>query len=308
MTKNNATIIVTGQLSFGDRVALGVLTPVVGSTDENQVGPTVLYIHGGGYVNPLRGPAHMPFIMECATACGARNVVILEYGLAPEHPYPAQLVHCVAALRHLLQPTAPGMNLRPEDVVLAGDSAGGQLVGALLAHIAYPSPYAAPLQLDGQLRAALLVSPFVRLPPPGSGSYESNHGRDYLTRLQVNMFKAAWGAREDEVWANLCGAEGPGKVWSQVFGCGSSRLVRKVMVTVGTAEIFLDCCRTFSREHVQAEVIAANKDTEFSVFEGQDAVFVECEGEVHVQPALDTAVGYDGGVMKRAIMSWLGGV
>ncbi|KAL2272076.1 hypothetical protein VTJ83DRAFT_1447 [Remersonia thermophila] len=287
-------------------LTLHILTPPESS--GNDSGPTILYIHGGGYVNPLRGPAHMPFIMECAAACRARKVVVLAYALAPEHPYPAQLIHSVEALRHLLQPTTSGMNLRPEDVILAGDSAGGQLVGAVLAHIVHPSPYAAPLRVDGQLRAALLVSPFVRLPPPGSGSYESNHGLDYLTRPQVDVFKAAWCAREDEIWANLCGVEGSRRVWSRVFTGGPSRLVQKVMVTVGTAEIFLDCCRTFAREYVEAQTIAANKDTDFSVFQGMDAVLAECEGEVHVQPALDAAGGYNEGIMKRAIMSWLGAV
>ncbi|KAL2123643.1 hypothetical protein VTJ04DRAFT_8 [Mycothermus thermophilus] len=283
---------------------LHILTVPTGS----ETGPTLFYIHGGGYVYPLRGPAHMPFILRCATACRARQVVILEYALAPEHPYPCQLVNAVTALSHLLQPTAPGLNLKPEDIVLAGDSAGGQLVGAILAHIAYPSPYTAPLKLHGQFRAALLVSPFVRLAPPGMSSYESNHGRDYLTKPQIDVFAAAWAAREDDIWANLCGVEEASKVWGQVFASGPTRLVRKVMVTVGTAEIFLECCRVFAREYVQAKTIAARKDMDFGVFEGMDAVLAECEGEVHVQPALDSVVGYDNGVMEQAIMSWLKGV
>jgi hypothetical protein len=79
-------------------------------------------------------------------------------------------------------------------------------------------------------------------------------------------------------------------------------------VTVGTAEIFLECCRVFAQEYVQAKTIAARKDMDFGVFEGMDAVLAECEGEVHVQPALDSVVGYDNGVMEQAIMSWLKGV
>jgi len=242
----------------------------------------------------------MPFIMRCAEACRAKQAIILEYALAPEHPYPAQLVQCVATLRHVTEE----MGLRPQDIVLAGDSAGGQLVGALLAHLVKPSPYAEPLEVSGQFRAVLLVSPFVRL-PSDAGSYESNDGRDYLSRPQIDGFKAAWRGREDEVWANLC-LEGSHEVWRRVFARSSHGLVRKVLITVGTAEVFLDCCRVFGKEHIQAEPVQAARDTDFAVFEGKDMVLVECDGEVHVQVALDSVVGYNGGIMDRAITAWLG--
>ncbi len=269
---------------------------------QDDAGPTLLYFHGGGFVNPLRGAAHMPFIMRCATACRATQVVILEYALAPEHPYPAQLVQCVMALRYLLEET----NVRPGNLVLAGDSAGGQLVGAVLAHIAKPSPYAASVRIEGKFRAALLVSPFVRLPTnTEAGSYESNDGRDYLNQPQVDGFKVAWKGDENEIWANLCGVEASDEVWSKVFPRDSHGLVEKVLVTVGTAEIFLDCCREFSREHVRAETVVANRGTDWAVLDGKDRLLAECDGEVHVQVALDSVVGYRDGVMERAIMAWL---
>ncbi|AEO57209.1 hypothetical protein MYCTH_2117751 [Thermothelomyces thermophilus ATCC 42464] len=261
--------------------------------EEDVPGRTFLYFHGGGFVNPLRDVAHMPFIMQCAEACHARQAVILEYALAPEHPYPAQLVQCVATLQYLLGE----MKLRPEDIVLAGDSAGGQLVGALLAHLAQPSPYAAAITVDGQFRAALFVSPFVRM-PPDEGSYEANHGKDYLNRPQV--------------WANLCGVEQGADIWKLVFARGRGRgdrgLVLKAMVTVGTSEVFLECCRSFAKEHVGAETVFVGRQTDCRVLGGMDRVLVECEAEVHVQAALDCAVGYNEGAMQRAIASWLAGL
>jgi acetyl esterase/lipase len=277
---------------------LHFLTPP--SAPANETGSTLVYFHGGGFVNPLRGAAHMPFIMRCAGACRAKQVVILEYALAPEHPYPAQLVQCVATLRYLLDE----MGLRPDDLVLAGDSAGGQLVGALLAHLVKPSPYAAPIKLDGQFWAALFVSLFVRL-REGAGSYDTNDGRDYLSRSQVDGFMSAWKANGGEIWADLCGADGSGDVWRHVFARGSQGLVRKAMVAVGTADILLDSCRVFGKEHVQAETVLAGRHTDYRVFEGKDMVLAECEGEVHVQVALDSVVGYKKGSMEHAIMSWL---
>ncbi len=279
---------------------LHLLTPPGPGQDENA--PTLLYFHGGGFVNPLRGAAHMPFIMRCAASCRAKQVAILEYSLAPEHPYPAQLIQCVAALRYLLQEMHMGL----EDIVLAGDSAGGQLVGALLAHLTQPSPYAVPVKVTGRFRAALFVSPFVRLPTSTDvGSYESNEGRDYLSRAQVDGFNAAWKGNEDDIWANLSGVQISRKVWSKVFARNSQGLVRKALITVGTAEVFLDCCRRFAQEHAGAEIIRAGRDTDWKGFEGNDIVLAECEGEVHVQVALDSVVHYHNGAMERAIMSWL---
>jgi acetyl esterase/lipase len=245
----------------------------------------------------------MPFIMRCAAACGAKQAVILAYSLAPEHPYPAQLVQCIAALRYLLDETG----LQPGELVLGGDSAGGQLVGALLAHVVQPSPYAAPVKLDGKFRAALFVSPFVRLPPKAGNfeSWETNGRKDYIDRPQVDDFMAAFKGKDDEIWTNLCGSKGSGDVWSRVFARGPHGLVHKVMITAGTAEILLDCCRVFADTHVKAETVAASRDTDYSEFEGKDMVLAECEGEVHVQVALDSAVGYNKGSMERAIMSWL---
>ncbi|KAL2158089.1 hypothetical protein VTH06DRAFT_4657 [Thermothelomyces fergusii] len=197
--------------------------PVRPSTTERAPGRTLLYFHGGGFVNPLREIVHMPFIMQCAEACHARQAVILEYALAPEHPYPAQLVQSVTTLHYLLGE----MRLYPQDLVLAGDSAGGQLVAALLSHLARPSPYAAAIKLGGQFQAALFVSPFVRM-PSDEGSYEANHGKDYLTRPQVDRFMLAWKPLQDEVWANLCGVGQAVDVWKHVFARGGQGLVRNM--------------------------------------------------------------------------------
>lgn len=272
---------------------LHLLTP----PSSTPTGPTILYFHGGGFVNPLRGPAHLPFILACAESTNAKQAIILEYALAPENPYPAQLVQSIATLRYLLET----LHLPPSNVILAGDSAGGQLVGALLAHIASPSPYAAPLSLNGgRLRAALLLSPFTRL-SAGADSYVLNRGRDYLSREQVVGFKSAWAAKEGEVWADLCSG---GVVWRDVF-LGDKRLVERVLVTVGTAEVFLDDCRFFARELVGADTVVLGRGEAEVDFEGRQAVLVECEDEVHVQVALDSAVGCKGGIMMRAVTLWM---
>jgi acetyl esterase/lipase len=85
---------------------------------------TVLYFHGGGYA--FYAAAHRDLIRHVAVATRARTFA-LDYRLAPEHRYPAQLDDAFAAYRALLH-----SGHQPSQLVLAGDSAGGHLMLSLL--------------------------------------------------------------------------------------------------------------------------------------------------------------------------------
>ena len=90
-----------------------------------EPGRVVLYLHGGGYV--IGSPrSHRHLAAAIAGAAGA-SALLLDYRLAPEHPFPAAVEDATAAYRWLLdQATAP------ERIVIAGDSAGGGLTVATL--------------------------------------------------------------------------------------------------------------------------------------------------------------------------------
>ena len=85
---------------------------------------TILYLHGGAYMlgSPL---AYRGFTSRVSEACRAR-VLVPDYRLTPEHPYPAALEDAVEAYRWLLD------RVSVETLVLIGDSAGGGLSVALL--------------------------------------------------------------------------------------------------------------------------------------------------------------------------------
>lgn len=115
----------------------------------------VFYLHGGGYVTkmPL---LHRNFLHRLAQASSCQFLMI-DYRLAPEFPFPAALADALTAYQWLLK---QGWNA--QQVMIAGDSAGGGLVVALLQvlrdfHIAQPA-------------GAILLSPWTDL----TGSGESN--------------------------------------------------------------------------------------------------------------------------------------
>ncbi len=84
----------------------------------------ILYLHGGGYAFSAR--AHDNLIALVALAARARTFA-LDYRLTPEHPFPAQLEDAQAAYHWLIS-----RGIAPHHIVVAGDSAGGNLVLALL--------------------------------------------------------------------------------------------------------------------------------------------------------------------------------
>jgi acetyl esterase/lipase len=89
--------------------------------------PGILMIHGGGFVI---GSVEAEHGRAAALAVGTGAVVVsVDYRLAPEHPYPAGLHDCYAALRYL-HAEADALGVDPARVALAGASAGGGLAAA----------------------------------------------------------------------------------------------------------------------------------------------------------------------------------
>lgn len=85
---------------------------------------TVIHFHGGGYcLGSAREARSWAAHLSAQTGC---RVVLPEYRLAPEHPYPAALEDGRAVLKALSGEAEPG------SVVVSGDSAGGGLALALV--------------------------------------------------------------------------------------------------------------------------------------------------------------------------------
>lgn len=88
----------------------------------------LLYLHGGGYVS-CSPVSHRPITAELARMLRWR-IFALDYRLAPEHPFPAAVDDAMYAYGWLVK-----SGVQPENITLAGDSAGGGLVVSLLLRI-----------------------------------------------------------------------------------------------------------------------------------------------------------------------------
>jgi acetyl esterase len=132
-------------------------------------GGTVLYLHGGGYVV---GGLHSHDAI-CADLCGATRlrVVSVDYRLAPEHHHPAAFDDTLAALRGV-RAAYPG------PLVLAGDSAGGNLAAA-----ASHATRGKALEIAGQV----LIYPGLG-GDRNAGSYLTHADAPMLTRADVDFY------------------------------------------------------------------------------------------------------------------------
>jgi acetyl esterase len=104
--------------------------PVRVYAPEGQDGPLpgVLYIHGGGFI--LGSVAMFDSEAKRIAAEVGAVVVSVEYRLAPEHPFPAGLDDCYAALVWIAS-TAARLGIDPARLAVGGDSAGGGLAAAV---------------------------------------------------------------------------------------------------------------------------------------------------------------------------------
>jgi acetyl esterase/lipase len=195
------------ETSAGDRPALWVDPPEVGREGA------ILYLHGGAYV--LGSPHGCRSLASAIAAETGMRVLLLGYRLAPEHPFPAAVDDARAAYRWLL-----AQGLAPQQVVVAGDSAGGGLTMALLL----------ALRDEGQPlpAAAICLSPWVDLLADG-GSRVGKAKSDYvLTMADLHRSAALY----------LAGADARMPLASPLYGDFAG--LPPLLIQVGSDEILLD--------------------------------------------------------------------
>jgi len=180
---------------------------------DADAGRAVLYLHGGGYVIGSIN-THRDLAARISRAAKAR-VLLIDYRLAPEHPFPAAVEDSVAAYRWML-----AQGLKPSRISVAGDSAGGGLTVATLVAIRD-----AKLATPG---AAVCLSPWVDLEGVGDSmkskaSVDPMVQRDGLLEMAQHYLagKDARSPLAAPLYADLAG-------------------LPPTLIQVGTAETLLD--------------------------------------------------------------------
>ncbi|WP_280464054.1 alpha/beta hydrolase fold domain-containing protein [Nocardia carnea] len=184
----------------------------------------VLYLHGGGY-RMGSAAAYTGYGAELARAAGAK-VVLVDYRLAPESPFPAALRDAMAVYLEF-RAQRPGL-----PVLVAGDSAGGGLAAAL-------AVAAAQIGIAGP-EAMALLSPWLDLRCDCS-SYTS--ATDTLFDRRTALI-----ARE----AYLQGHDGDDPLASPLRA--DPVVFPHTLIQVGTAETLLDDSLAFARQLATAGV------------------------------------------------------
>lgn len=174
---------------------------------------TILYLPGGGFIFPASS-GHTSIVSSLVEKTQSQGLIV-HYRLAPEHPFPAGLEDTLSAYRYLLD-----QGISANDIVVAGDSAGGGLTLSLLLAIrdeGLPTP-----------KAAAVISPLADLSFSGP-SRDFNRWRDPMLPTSRKM-------KAFDHYSNETPAAFP--LLSPVFGDLSG--LPPLFAQVGSTEILLD--------------------------------------------------------------------
>lgn len=141
-------------IPYGDRAIRDHHLDIYRPTRHPEPHPVVLYVHGGGF-RMLSKDSH--WIMGLAFARQGYLVCNVSYRLAPRHPFPAAVEDVCAAYEWVSEHVAAYGGDRSR-LVLAGESAGANLVSTLAVAATYrrPEPYARRVFDTGLVPAAVI--------------------------------------------------------------------------------------------------------------------------------------------------------
>jgi len=125
---------------------------------SEQAGPTLIYLHGGGFVT-CSVDSHDGLCRRMASGSGLR-VLSVDYRLAPQYPFPAGPDDCEYVLSWALEGYGDSYGIDRHQLALGGDSAGGNMTAYLVQ------------KYRQDLRAQILFYPLMQLvdfspPKPG---------------------------------------------------------------------------------------------------------------------------------------------
>ncbi|KAI9766005.1 MAG: hypothetical protein M1840_007012 [Geoglossum simile] len=207
----------------------------IGSHDAEKI---LVYFHGGGYTYPAYSTnfQYVWEIKELLNKLGhSTAVLVLSYDLAPGGQYPRQLQQAAGLINHLIT----GLGKSPSNIVLFGDSAGGNLTLAVLSHMAHPHPDVPKIESTENFRGTLLLSPWVSL-DISAPAMKVNQNKDYLKDVTLKYWGDRFmGAAKVDPYNQPLTA--PSDWWSALN-------VNEILVVAGRDELLVDDIRDFTKK------------------------------------------------------------
>lgn len=152
--------------------------------DPAKSSKIIIYIHGGGWVAGNLN-THSNICYKLAVEL-KRKVISIDYRLAPEYPYPNGLNDCYKVIKYIMN-NINLFGINWEDVVLMGDSAGGNLAFAVSLKALYEKKF--------RVGKLILIYPAVQTDYSKETKFASvikNDGKSFLTRKHledyINMY------------------------------------------------------------------------------------------------------------------------
>ena len=112
---------------------------------------------------------------------------MLDYTLTHAESYPHQLIQAVDMLRYAIN----SLGKHPSNIIVIGDSAGGNLALGLLSHLSHPHPSIAPLEMPALLKGMVLLSPWTSF-DISFNSYSTNEYKDLVEISAVQAWSEAY--------------------------------------------------------------------------------------------------------------------
>ncbi|KAG7441976.1 alpha/beta-hydrolase [Guyanagaster necrorhizus] len=273
------------------------MTPVVDELPDGAnllwIGPrrldkVLFYCHGGAYQVGCTG-THMAFCRHLQLELEKRGifvgVVILAYKLLPENPFPIPLREAREALQFLL-----AAGVLPENIVMSGDSAGGNLTLSLLSHILHRHPSVEPpfgLPHNARFRGLCLISPWVSMKSDSQCDLGAMRVRYKYDVISAKIGRPACETIVKDVpdseIAFLDPLEGP-----ENWFAGLDGLVGRVLISCGELECILQGIKKLHEKYL----LPVHENIEF----------LEQENRLHIEPILDFAWKKDPG--EKRIVEW----
>ena len=201
----------------------------------------VLYCHGGGY--STGSCVYARTLTGKLASSTSMDVLSFDYRLAPEHPYPAATQDALRVWDYLML-----LGYGARDIILAGDSAGGNLALSLMLR----------LKAEGRLlpRGVILMSPWTDL---------TSSGKSHSTRADIDpVLNAAY--LQEMVTNYAKGQELTDPYISPLFGDYEG--FPPVYIQVGNNEVLLD-----DSVMLYKKLLKANVSVKLDVFKGMWHVF-----------------------------------